>query len=239
MTPTIVRLERVDSSMDALHRLAEDGAEAGTVVVAAEQSGGRGSRGRRWASPPGGVWCSLLFRPASAAGLELAGLRAGLTVAETLDRLGLEPKLQLKWPNDLMLDDRKAGGILCEARWQATTLEWLAVGLGLNLENQIPAGLATTAVAVGRYLPELTVERLLPPLIERLRLLDLETPELTPEELASYASRDWLRGRALTAPVAGIAERVAADGALIVRGDAAVATVRVGTIELAGGPIGA
>jgi BirA family biotin operon repressor/biotin-[acetyl-CoA-carboxylase] ligase len=235
--PRLLRLGRVTSTMDVLHQLAEEGAEAGTVVVAAEQSGGRGTRGRSWASPPGGLWCSVLYRPGSVAGVELASLRAGFAVAETLDGLGLSQPLRLKWPNDLMLDDRKAGGILCEARWQANLLEWLAVGLGLNLRNEIPPELAGVAVNLGRYLPELTVDALLPSLVERLRRLELGDPELSAAELDAFARRDWLRGRALRGPVAGTAEGISADGDLIVRTPEGVVALRAGTIELAAGPV--
>jgi BirA family biotin operon repressor/biotin-[acetyl-CoA-carboxylase] ligase len=74
--------------MDVLHGLAAEGAEAGTIVVAGEQTGGRGSRGRAWKSPPGGLWLSVLFRPGVAAGVELCGLRIGLAVAEAIESLG-------------------------------------------------------------------------------------------------------------------------------------------------------
>ena len=112
--PAIVRLARTASTMDALHELAQAGAPAGTAVVAEAQVAGRGSRGRGWSSPPGGLWLSVLARPRTA-GLELLSLRAGLAVAELLDRLGVGARARLKWPNDLMLDGRKAGGILCDA----------------------------------------------------------------------------------------------------------------------------
>ena len=118
--PEMVRLARVGSTMDALHDLAQTGAPPGTAVVAEVQDSGRGSRGRTWASPRGGLWLSVLARP-SEGGLELLSLRVGLAVAGVLARMGLGDQLRLKWPNDLMLGERKTGGILCEARWQGAT----------------------------------------------------------------------------------------------------------------------
>jgi BirA family biotin operon repressor/biotin-[acetyl-CoA-carboxylase] ligase len=83
MTPRLYHFERVDSTMDVIHQLAADGAEPGTAVLAGEQLGGRGSRGRSWHSPPGGLWLSVLFRPAAPGGVEVMSLRVGLAVASS------------------------------------------------------------------------------------------------------------------------------------------------------------
>jgi BirA family biotin operon repressor/biotin-[acetyl-CoA-carboxylase] ligase len=111
--PELLRFRAVHSTMDVLHDLAAEGAEAGTVVVADEQTGGRGSRGRGWRSPPGGLWLSALYRPGLAAGTELLSLRVGLAVAQAVEALATGLRVSIKWPNDLLLDGRKLGGILC------------------------------------------------------------------------------------------------------------------------------
>ena len=146
MTARLHYFERVDSTMDLLHQLAAEGAAEGTAVIAGEQLEGRGSRGRSWHSPPGGLWLSMLFRPAGCA-VEVMSLRVGLAVAEALDDLVPHP-VQLKWPNDLMLGERKVGGILCEARWQGHTLGWVAVGVGMNVRNAVPQELTEVATAL-------------------------------------------------------------------------------------------
>jgi BirA family transcriptional regulator, biotin operon repressor / biotin---[acetyl-CoA-carboxylase] ligase len=232
-SPSIVRLPSTPSTMDALHALAEAGAEAGTVVVAEVQEEGRGSRGRTWSSPRGGLWLSVLARPRAAA-LEVLSLRAGLAVAELLEMLGAEGRIALKWPNDLMLDDRKCGGILCEARWQGASPAWVVIGLGLNVSNAVPPGLAETATGLASVLPALTAEALVVPMVEALRRVDAAAGTLDDGERARFARRDWLRGRALEAPVAGTADGLAADGALRVRGlDGTTTAVRSGTVALA------
>jgi BirA family transcriptional regulator, biotin operon repressor / biotin---[acetyl-CoA-carboxylase] ligase len=233
-TPSrLIRLVRVPSTMDALHELAQAGAAPGTAVIAEEQTAGRGSRGRTWTSPRGGLWVSVLARPASA-GLELVSLRSGLAVADALDRLGIG-ELRLKWPNDLMLGDRKAGGILCEARWQGTALAWVVIGLGLNVTNPPAEGLDGVATHLASVRPGLTPAELARPVIEALRDVDAAGGPLTAGERAHFARRDWLRGRALAAPEAGIADGIDADGALRVRGaEGTMATVRAGTVALAG-----
>ena len=231
--PATLRYESVASTMDLIHELGERGAPAGTVVVAAEQTGGRGSRGRPWHSPRGGVWLTLLSRP-SRAGTELLSLRAGLALARALEVACPGLRVGLKWPNDLMWEARKVGGVLLEVRWSGDDPAWAAVGVGINVTNPLPPDLATTAVALAEHQAAPTPEALLDLLLPGLRGLDGETPRLAPEELAELRRRDWLRGRELTGPEAGVVEGIAPDGALLVRRqDGARAELRAGTIRLA------
>jgi BirA family biotin operon repressor/biotin-[acetyl-CoA-carboxylase] ligase len=236
MDPSLVRLDRIGSTMDVLHELAQGGAPAGTAVVAAEQTGGRGSRGRGWASPRGGLWLSLLFRPKTAPGVELLSLRVGLAAAQALESLGA-PQVALKWPNDLMLGDRKLGGILCEARWQGSAPGWVAAGLGLNVANEIPPLLGAVATSLISVLPDVTPDDLLVPMLAALREVDPDAGPLTADERTRFQSRDWLHGRPLRAPAEGVAAGLSPDGALLVRLAAgATAAVRAGSIELADSP---
>jgi BirA family biotin operon repressor/biotin-[acetyl-CoA-carboxylase] ligase len=234
MTEPGIWLEAVDSTLDELHARAAAGAPDGTWLVAAEQRAGRGSRGRSWHSPRGGLWLSVLRRAAgNPGGLELLSLRAGLAVAEVLDGLPLVAPVMLKWPNDLMVRDRKAGGLLVEARWQGTALAWVAIGLGLNVGNPIPGELRDRAVALAEFCSETTVAALADPVAAALGAVDLDAPLLSPQELDQYARRDWLRGRRVTAPRAGTAGGVGADGTLAVRDDTgALHRVRLGDVLL-------
>ncbi len=233
MEPPLVRLDRVGSTMDVLHQMAEAGASARAAVVAGEQTGGRGSRGRGWVSRRGGLWLSVLFRPGAAPGLELMSLRIGLAVAEALELLGAPP-VGLKWPNDLMLGDRKLGGVLCEARWQGNAPGWVVAGLGLNVANATPASLRAIATRLISVLPGITPEDLVAPLLAALRRVDPDAGPLTADERARFQCRDWLHGRPLRAPAAGVAVGLSPDGALLVQLAAGATTaVRAGTIELA------
>lgn len=232
--PQLIRLPIVGSTMDLLHDLAADGAEAGTAVVAGEQTGGRGSRGRDWRSPPGGLWLSALFRPRAAAGVELFGLRIGLAVAEAVEALGPGVKVDIKWPNDLMVGDRKLGGILCEARWQGESLAWVAAGVGINVANPIPDDLTGIATALDEVVPGVTPDQLEPEITARLRALGAPSERLASGELSGLRHRDWLHGRRLRAPSPGTAAGISDEGALLVRTDSgATVAVRAGTVELA------
>jgi len=221
--------------MDRLHQLAEQGAPAGTAVLAEAQTGGRGSRGRAWHSPPGGLWLSVLYRPPSPAGVELLSLRLGLLVATALEAAAPTLPVALKWPNDLMVRDRKLGGILCEARWQGESLAWVAAGLGLNVTNDIPDDVLLTATALGEHLSDVSLEKILPGILDALRGPVAHGERLTAGECRQLEHRDWLRGRQLRAPLAGRAEGIADDGALLVRTDERLAAVRTGHVELARG----
>jgi BirA family transcriptional regulator, biotin operon repressor / biotin---[acetyl-CoA-carboxylase] ligase len=229
------RFDRVGSTQDVLHELAAGGAPAGTAVVAAEQTGGRGSRGRRWHSPVGGLWLSYLWRPRDVTAPETLGVRVGLAIAAALDAVsGLAP-VTLKWPNDLILANRKAGGILCEARWHGAALGWVVVGVGLNVRNAAPDDARAPAIALAALQPALDAEALIEPLLAALDALGDSAGPLDDAALASFARRDWLLARELAEPVAGVGAGLEPDGALRVRrADGTIVLVRSGPIVPAG-----
>ena len=137
----MVCLGSVDSTNIRAMELAASGAPHGTVVIADEQTFGRGCRGRHWVSPPGrNIYVSLIVRPkipnAKAAGLSLA---AGVALADVAESFGVAAFL--KWPNDLYLGSRKAAGILVETTSDGDELKCAVVGVGINVnlaEDEIP-----------------------------------------------------------------------------------------------------
>jgi BirA family biotin operon repressor/biotin-[acetyl-CoA-carboxylase] ligase len=172
----VVALERVDSTNDEARRQAGAGAASGTVIWARHQDAGRGRRGRHWESPEGNLQCSVLVRLdcALAVAAQLS-LVAALAVAEAVEAVlprGLG-RVQLKWPNDVLVNGRKVAGILLESEpGLAGRLAWLVVGIGINLQ-QSPAGTpypATALAAEGAPViePGAMLERLLGCFGERL-----------------------------------------------------------------------
>ncbi|HEY3012344.1 MAG TPA: biotin--[acetyl-CoA-carboxylase] ligase [Gemmatimonadales bacterium] len=233
MIPRIQHFERVGSTMDVIHELAARGAEAGTIVVASEQLDGRGSRGRTWHSPPGGLWLSALFRPPTLGGIEVVSLRVGLAVARAVEPLA-SGRIQLKWPNDLMLNQRKVGGILCEARWQGGALGWVAVGIGLNVRNQIPAKLRGAAVSLAEERPDITGEEVTEAVVTALEGVDFRAERLSASELEQFADRDWLRGREIRQPLRGTVTGLGDDGTLLVRTpEGPGVSLRSGSVQVA------
>lgn len=218
------------STLDAVHDLGRQGAPAGTVVVAEEQTAGRGRGGHTWHSPAGGMWLGALLRPASGAPGPVS-LRVGLAVADAVDAVLGRPAAALKWPNDVMARNHKLGGILCEGRWQGDALQWLAIGVGVNVRNAIPAELRDRAIALAELAPAARRIDLLDRLVPALAALR-EGP-LSDAECEEWAARDWLRGRQISAPLYGRAAGVRPDGALLVDTGGATAPVREGHVELA------
>lgn len=158
---------RLSSTNTRALELAEAGAPEGTVVVAEEQTGGRGRLGRSWHSPPRlGIWSSIVLRPQiplkKASGLSLLAALAFAQTAE--EQLGL--KVDLKWPNDGLIDGRKVLGILTEVSAETDRLYFAVCGTGINvshLPTDFPAALRTTAgsltMAVGQPVDRLAFYR--------------------------------------------------------------------------------
>jgi BirA family biotin operon repressor/biotin-[acetyl-CoA-carboxylase] ligase len=213
--------------MDLAHSAAGRGAPAGTLILANAQQAGRGRGGRRWSSPPGGgLWMTLVERPRTPAGLDVLSLRVGLHLAEALDALAGED-VRLKWPNDLQVAGRKLAGILIEARWRDQRVEWVAIGVGLNVlaPTDLPEA---TGLRSGVTRLE-ALERVLP----ALRAGAAGEGPLAPDELARFARRDAALGRRITAPVPGVVAGVGASGELFVETPAGRTACRAGSLVFA------
>jgi BirA family transcriptional regulator, biotin operon repressor / biotin---[acetyl-CoA-carboxylase] ligase len=135
----LITLDTVDSTNAEARRLAamgEQQAPDGTLVWAQEQTAGRGRRGRKWHSPRGNLYCSLILRPEvpaeKAAQLSFVG---ALAVCDALSAIGPPGHMiQCKWPNDILLNGDKVGGLLLEAETGGGgTPDWVIMGLGINV----------------------------------------------------------------------------------------------------------
>ena len=128
----------IDSTNDEARRLAAEGELGPTWIMTDRQTAGRGRRGRTWTSPVGNLMCTLLLRPkcSPAKAAELSFV-AGLAIHEAACALmpGVPgDTINLKWPNDLLIDGKKASGILLESEsGSGNEVDWLAIGIGLNL----------------------------------------------------------------------------------------------------------
>lgn len=130
----IIHHESVGSTNDEARALAAAGAPEGTVVVAEEQTGGKGRLGRRWESPRGtGVWLSVILRPPlPPAEVSPLTLMAAVAVAEAIERAtGLRPGI--KWPNDVLVNGRKVCGILTELSAEVERINHVILGIGINV----------------------------------------------------------------------------------------------------------
>jgi BirA family transcriptional regulator, biotin operon repressor / biotin---[acetyl-CoA-carboxylase] ligase len=125
-------LEEITSTNDEARRLILAGEREGTAIIAASQTKGRGRQDRKWISPTGGIYLSVILRPyMNINKLHLITLMAAVACARTLKGL-TKLDVSVKWPNDIMVDGKKAGGILCE-----TVKGAVIVGIGINLNTNL------------------------------------------------------------------------------------------------------
>ncbi len=133
-------LDEVDSTMAEAARRAPD-ISGPTWIMARRQTRGRGRQGRSWQDPPGNLAATLIFRPGCTAGE--AARRSFLAANALFETLAIHTDrsaLSLKWPNDVLLDGGKVAGILLECRGSGPFVDWLSIGIGVNLAG-VPAGL--------------------------------------------------------------------------------------------------
>ncbi|MFN2636295.1 MAG: biotin--[acetyl-CoA-carboxylase] ligase [Gemmatimonadaceae bacterium] len=224
--PHVEVLESTTSTLDVAHRLAADAAPSGTLVIADEQTAGRGRGGKSWQSAPGaGLWLTLIERPHDSSGLGVLSLRVGLAAAQSLDRFASEP-IRIKWPNDLYVEEKKLAGILVETRWREQAVEWVAVGLGINVSP--PVGVNSGAgLEPGTRRLEVLAE-----LVPAVRSAVGMSGPLQGDELDEFNARDIARGRACIEPAIGRVAGITPTGELVVALADTVAHYRSGSLVL-------
>jgi len=223
--PAVHAFAAIGSTLDVAHALAP-AAASGTLIIADEQTAGRGRQGRRWTSAPGaGVWLTLIERPSDARALDVLALRCGLFAAESLDGLTAGP-VRVKWPNDLYVGERKLAGTLIETRWRGTAPEWVAVGFGLNvLQPDLD-----TAVGLKSGVSRLAaLDRIVP----ALRRAANTSRYLSDDELVRWRARDLAIGQQVVTPAVGVVDGINAAGELLIRTIDGVVAHRSGSLTFA------
>ena len=181
----ITVLEEVDSTNTRLLALAREGAPEGTVLIARVQTGGKGRRGRGFASQTGGLYLSLLLRPGLPLDrLTLATPMAAVAVLEALKTLGVSPGI--KWVNDILLNGKKLCGILAEVAGPDPARPGLVLGIGINVEQlTFPPELSGLATSLALEGCPVTVEAAAGALLARL-------PDLA-RDLAAGNTAAWMK----------------------------------------------
>lgn len=149
----IYYLDSVDSTNLAARQLAEQGADNFTIFAAEEQVAGRGRHGRNWHSPKGkGLWFTVILRPVGVPPADLSSITL-VTAAVIADYLNSNKiPVKVKWPNDMLIRGKKAGGILTEFKGEPDRTEYLLIGIGLNVhhsKDEFPDQLKPLATSLG------------------------------------------------------------------------------------------
>lgn len=218
-TPRL-HLRSTGSTNSRAQELAVAGAPHGMLVTAAEQTAGRGRQGRRWSAPPGrALLCSLIIGGPP----PLLSLAAGVAVAEVVG-----PSALVKWPNDVLVDDRKVAGILVEGRPQE---DWAVVGIGLNVAvapTDFPPELRDRAGTLG-----LGPDAIEPTLSRLLAGLERWIAAPPAAVLDAVRARDALLGRRVSwADGTGIGAGIDDDGQLLVATDHGREALNAGEVHL-------
>ena len=230
--------EETDSTNRAALDLARTGAAHGTTVIAEAQTAGRGRLGRTFFSPPGtNLYTSVLLRPKLTTAEAPAWILASaVAVAETVAEFVERPDaVEIKWPNDVLIERRKVAGILVEARPDAG---WAVIGIGVNVSTtdaDLPPDVRGSATSLAQASPPApAVEAMLATVLQALarRLSD-------PHEwvLEAWRSRDLLRGeRVRWRDGEGLAGGIDEAGRLLVEQRAGIAALDAGEVHLLAGP---
>ncbi|WP_257351786.1 biotin--[acetyl-CoA-carboxylase] ligase [Pseudalkalibacillus decolorationis] len=223
--------EQVTSTQEIAHRIAMEGAPEGTIVIAEQQTTGRGRLGRPWHSPKGsGIWMSIILRPniPPQQSPQLT-LLAAVGVVQGIERsVGLNP--QIKWPNDILIEGKKVVGILTELQAEADRINSVIIGIGINVntpKDAFPKELETIATSLkaessGNDIDRSELVRSI--LIEMEKLYDLYLDHgFTPIKLlwegaaASLGKRVVVR--TLSGEITGKAKGITEEGILLVEDD--------------------
>lgn len=241
---SILFSREVDSTNKWAKELATYGADEGTVAIAETQTKGRGRLDREWISPTGGLWFSLILRPklSPTEAVKLT-LVAGLAVAKVLREM-FDLRAETKWPNDVLVNGRKICGVLAEMNTTGETVDFVVVGVGVNVnfdvEKVFPEQLKKVSTSLEKELGrKVKLGNLFRALLERLENLY----ELFVEEGFNPILEEWKKYAGflgckveVTGPagkMSGLALDVDYEGALVLRlEDGTVKRVFVGDVSV-------
>lgn len=190
------------------HEFGED-----TAIIAREQTGGKGTKGRSFSSPRGGVYLSLVrYYPCKAENSFSLMIASCMAVVKTLELYGVSAGV--KWPNDVFLNGKKICGILIKNSFEGENVKKSITGIGVNVNNDIPKDLADIAINLKSVVGEVDIDEFYKRLIENL-YADYSVDE--------YRSRNIVLGKEITVIKNGesrkaVAEDIAADGSLVLKG---------------------
>ncbi len=130
----IYYFEEIDSTQNFAQQIALDKKENGTIVIAEKQTAGRGRLDRKWTSPKGGIWFSLIIHPKfDVSTSTLVPIAGAVALAKSI-KTTLDVDVSVKWPNDITLDGKKVAGMLVDASFQANSIDHFILGIGINFD---------------------------------------------------------------------------------------------------------
>ncbi len=215
----------VESTNEIAYRLAEQGAEEGTVVIAIEQTKGKGRAGHYWFSPSGGLWLSLVLRPLMvSSSISQLSLLGALGITTSIKRTFPLLSSGIRWPNDAIVNEKKVGGVLCRAKNEQGKVVFVIMGIGVNVNiEEFAPPLRFTATSLQRetgcHVPGEAFQHCLLEELERLYSSFLDDSSALLEEIRIFSS---LLGKQIKVKIgqeklAGLVQDIDEKGRLVLR----------------------
>lgn len=222
--------DTIDSTQNQALKMAEDEANNGSVIVASKQTGGRGRSGRKWVSPKGGIWISIILQPKFDISITtLFPIASALALSIAIEKIfSISP--ELKWPNDLTIKGKKVAGMLVDVALESNKIENLVLGVGINFKVNVKEiektlkgtpnfyGVASLTEQKNEIKPIKLVQTFLVELEKIYKLLETKQ---TKKIISEWTSRSSTIGKNVElntadAKIKGKAIRIDEDGALVV-----------------------
>jgi BirA family transcriptional regulator, biotin operon repressor / biotin---[acetyl-CoA-carboxylase] ligase len=238
--------EEIDSTQNFAQKIALDKKENGTIIIAEKQTSGRGRLDRKWTSPKGGVWFSLIIHPKfDVSNSTLVPIAGAVALSKSIKSI-LNIETSVKWPNDITLDGKKVAGMLVDASFQANNIEYLILGVGINfdidvkkLEKRLMKSSNFYGVSSLRAENDVTPPKLL--LNEFLLEFEKTLLQLTKGEKSKIV-KEWTKradniGKKIVintsnGKISGIAQGIDNDGAMKVKTTKEIKKIFVGDVVL-------
>jgi len=236
--------DSIDSTQNQALKMADDPTNNGTVIIAAEQTGGKGRSGRKWVSPKGGIWLSIILHPKFDISITtLFPIASALALSNALEKtLKISP--ELKWPNDLTINGKKVAGMLVDASLESNRIENLVLGIGINFDvdvKQIEKTLKGTSNFYGvtslseqkkKIKPIQLVQTFL---VEFEKIYELLNTKQTKKIISEWTKRSSTIGKnveldTIDGKIKGKAIKIDEDGALVVSDNGKINRIIAGDI---------
>jgi len=238
--------EELDSTQNFAQQIAADKKENGTIVIAEKQTSGRGRLDRKWTSPKGGIWFSLIIHPKfDVSSSTLIPILSAVALSKSIKKiLGVET--EVKWPNDIILNGKKVAGILVDASVQANNIDYLILGIGINFDidtKKLEKRLSKTPNFYGADSLRGNNNKTPPKILLKEFLFQFEKnlSSLDKGEKAKIV-KEWTKkaagiGRKITintssGKISGISQGIDTDGALKIKTKKKIERVLVGDVDL-------
>ena len=238
--------EELDSTQNFAQQIAADKKENGTIVIAEKQTSGRGRLDRKWTSPKGGIWFSLIIHPKfDVSSSTLIPILSAISLSKSIKKI-LKIETEVKWPNDIILNGKKVAGVLVDASVQANNIDYLILGIGINFDidtKKLEKRLSKTPNFYGVNSLRVNNNKTPPKILLKEFLFQFEKnlSSLDKGEKAKIV-KEWTKkaagiGRKITintssGKISGISQGIDTDGALKIKTKKKIERVLVGDVDL-------